>query len=334
MAIDPFTAMLAGSVLQAGAGIYGSNQAANAQEDATKQAADMRRRELLIQLGITEPQRAVGHQALGDLAHLYGYSVPEYTPANQLAAAATPISSKAVKKLLKSGVSPEQIQAMGGTLGTLKPKTIKRLTRAGLTPEQIQSLTAGSAATGISQGANKLDPRNPVATDAGAGAETGGPAAPGNMDRFFTSPDYQFRLSESTKAIDRSAAARSGPTGGNVIKANTDYAGNLAAGEYGNYVNRLLQIAGLGQAANAQAGNATSIAGNGLANAATAAGDARASGILGGTNSVVNAVNSGVNNYAMLRYVNAAGAAPAPAPTAPPAAVRQPGPWASGYVFP
>lgn len=321
-------AAVAGSaVVGAGAGIYGANAAAGAQEDAAKQSADLRRRELLIQLGIGEPQRAVGHQALGDLAHLYGYSTPEYKSGTELAAAATPISSKAVKKLLKSGATPEQIQAMGGTLGTLKPKTIKRLTRAGLTPEQIQSLTAGNAATG------KLDPRNPVATDAGAGVETGGPATPGaagNMDRFFTSPDYQFRLSESTKAIDRSAAARSGPTSGNVIAANTARAGELASGEYGNYVNRLLQIAGLGQAANTQAGNAVSTASNGLANAATAAGDARASGILGGTNSVVNAVNSGVNNYAMLRYVNAAGAPPTATPTTP----RPPGPWASGYVFP
>jgi hypothetical protein len=62
------------------------------------------------------------------------------------------------------------------------------------------------------------------------------------MSRFFTSPDYQFRQAEGQSAIDRGAAARGGALSGNAIRGGVEYASNLASGEYGNYVNRLLAM--------------------------------------------------------------------------------------------
>ena len=89
------------------------------------------------------------------------------------------------------------------------------------------------------------DPTSPDATTQGTSAD----GTAGNFGRFFTSPDYQFRLQEGTRAIDQSAAARGGLFSGNTGKAVVGYGSNLAAGEYGNYVNRLLAMAGLGQTA-------------------------------------------------------------------------------------
>ena len=156
----------------------------------------------------------------------------------------------------------------------------------------------------------------PDAMAAAGGTSPDGTA--GNFGRFFTSPDYLFRQQEGARAIDRSAAARSGAIGGNVIKAQTGYASDLAAGEYGNYVNRLLAIANGGTAANTQAGGSLDSAAANLAQSNNQAGDARASGVMGAGNSLMNAINAGLNGYAMSKYLNAAGGAPKPASVLPP----------------
>ena len=278
--MDPMTlAMLGTTALQTIGGIAGSNSAAGAQEDAAKKAAEAQNRALMAQLGMIEPQRQIGYQALGDLASLYGYTQAPYTTIGQLQQTLTPITQKQVRQGLKQGMSFEQISQMG-TLGTLGQKALKRLTRAGLTPEQIQQLQSGV--------------QQSPAPAAPAPAASSGTA--GNMDRFFASPDYQFRLQEGSKAVDRSAAARGGALSGNALRAQTEYAGNLASGEFGNYYNRLLGLAGIGTP------QATQAVGNmGAANAQMQQqiGDARASGVMGAVNTASNAINNGMSLYAL-----------------------------------
>lgn len=67
------------------------------------------------------------------------------------------------------------------------------------------------------------------------------------MGRFYKSPDYDFRFNEGVRAMDSSAAARGMLMSGAQLRGITDFGQNLAAGEYGNYVNRLSGIAGLAQ---------------------------------------------------------------------------------------
>jgi hypothetical protein len=200
---------------------------------------------------------------------------------------------------------------------------------------RIFSAIENLRSTGYKYDPNAADEFNPVGQPTSGkttpppgsvpGAAPGTPGGPapggtsadgtaGNFGRFFTSPDYLFRQQEGTQAIDRSAAARSGAISGNVIKAQTGYASDLAASEYGNYVNRLLAIANGGSAANTQAGGSLNDATAMMAGSNNQAADARASGILGITNSIGNTANSAVNNYAMLKYVNAAGGAPKSGP--------------------
>ena len=85
----------------------------------------------------------------------------------------------------------------------------------------------------------------------GMGAQPAG--QPGNMSRFFTSPDYQYTFGQAIQGVDRSAAARGGALSGNAITRNTTTAGTLRAGEYQNYVNNLFRAMGYGQ--NADAGH-------------------------------------------------------------------------------
>jgi len=171
---------------------------------------------------------------------------------------------------------------------------------------------------------------------------------PFSMEQFTADPGYAFRLSEGTKALDRSAAARGGLISGGALKAATRFGQDMGSQEYTNAFNRyqteraarlnpLQSLTGMGQTTAAGLGaagqtNATNIGNYGVAGAnATAEGylgaaNARASGYMGTSN----ALTSGLGTY--LNYSNQqnllaalkgnTGAAPAGyigAPTAAPA---------------
>jgi len=83
------------------------------------------------------------------------------------------------------------------------------------------------------------------------------------MNRFYQSPDYDFRMNEGIRAMDSSAASRGMLMSGAQLRGITEFGQNLAAGEYGNYYNRLSGIAGLAQTAqNPYAGAQSGMYGN------------------------------------------------------------------------
>lgn len=116
----------------------------------------------------------------------------------------------------------------------------------------------------------------------------GNPVAP-DMSRFTLSPDYKFTMDENLKAVQGSAAAAGGLYSGNALKAIQDRSANVASGEFTNFLNRRLALAGLGQTA------ASNTVASGDNSAATIAqllgqrGDARGSGIAGAANILGNA---------------------------------------------
>jgi hypothetical protein len=65
--------------------------------------------------------------------------------------------------------------------------------------------------------------------------------------RFMTSPDYQFRMNEGVRAMDSSAAQRGLLLSGNQLRSLQEFGQGMAAGEFGNYYNRMAGIAGLSQ---------------------------------------------------------------------------------------
>jgi len=104
-------------------------------------------------------------------------------------------------------------------------------------------------------------------------ASLGLPGAPGTpqtaLDRFRTSPGYQFALQQGLQAAQRGAAAR-GLTGSGAEAQALQQAGQgLAEQQYGQYQSRLAQLAGAGQQAAGQAaqmayGTGGTLAGLGL----------------------------------------------------------------------
>lgn len=161
---------------------------------------------------------------------------------------------------------------------------------------------------------------------------------------FQADPGYAFRLSEGMKALDRTAASRGGLLSGATLKGAQRYGSDLAsqeyqnafnryqanraqqAQEYGNAFNRfqterintlapLQSLAGVGQSASQQAqqasqnyatGGTNTLGAFGAAQAGNiiGAGNARASGYMGGANAISGGVGQGLNFYQNQNLVN------------------------------
>lgn len=123
----------------------------------------------------------------------------------------------------------------------------------------------------------------------------------GDYSQFYKSPDYQFRLSEGNKALDRSGAARGMALSGAQLKALNRYNSDMASTEYNNWYNKLYDISSSGQNAAAQVGAAGSSAAQGISNSLMAGGNARASGYINKANSYNNALGGLVGAYGMYQ---------------------------------
>jgi hypothetical protein len=94
-----------------------------------------------------------------------------------------------------------------------------------------------------------------------AGSTAVGTLAGGNvLKNFQGDPGFQFRLQEGMKAVQGSAAAKGSLNSGATLKALSRYGQDFASNEYNNAYGREYQrlsgLAGLGQNAAAQTGNA------------------------------------------------------------------------------
>jgi hypothetical protein len=116
-----------------------------------------------------------------------------------------------------------------------------------------------------------------------------------NMSDYQADPGYAFRLKEGLKALDASAAARGGMISGAALKAAGRYGQDYASNEYANAFNRyqtnranqlqpLQSLMGVGQTATNATSNAAGAYGAAAGNNALQAGNALASGAVGGAN--------------------------------------------------
>jgi hypothetical protein len=136
-----------------------------------------------------------------------------------------------------------------------------------------------------------------------SGDGSGTPGTP-DMTAFTESPDYQFNLGEGQKALDRSLVARGRALSGAGAREGIRYASGMASGEFNNFTQRLLAMAGLGQAATQSTAVAGMNAANNNSQAMLLNGQQRASGYAQHYQNVNNAAQSGVSNALLLRYLN------------------------------
>jgi hypothetical protein len=130
-------------------------------------------------------------------------------------------------------------------------------------------------------------------------------AGPGD---FYKSPGYDFRLAEGNKALERSAASRTGALGADTERALIRYNQDYASGEYDNFLARYYQsltplqsLSGVGQTATAGTTTAGLNAANQIAAAQQNAGNAQAAGYINSANAITGGIQS-LGNNALAGY--------------------------------
>ena len=118
---------------------------------------------------------------------------------------------------------------------------------------------------------------------------------------FQTSPGYEFAQNEAMRGVMANQSARGLVNSGSTLRALQDRSVGLANQEYGNYMNRLASLAGLGQTASSgQAGQmygqqAAGVMGQGTQaanNYMTQGAGAAASGQVQGANALMGGANN------------------------------------------
>jgi len=161
---------------------------------------------------------------------------------------------------------------------------------------------------------------------------------PFGMEQFQQDPGYAFRMQEGMKALERSAAARGGLLSGGMLKGAQQYGQGLASQEYMNAFNRyqaernarlnpLQSLAGVGQTATNQLGQAGQTMAGNVGQALGAAAQARASGYVGGANALAQGLGTYLNYQQGQNYLNAR----FPQEAATPAPIYEGGYYSKGF---
>lgn len=186
-------------------------------------------------------------------------------------------------------------------------------------------ISAGQNATGALSQLLGLTPGG-----AYEGALTQG-MAPFSFDpsSITSSPGYQFAQTQGLQQTQNALAPNVGALSGPTLQALTNYGTGEAEQYYNNYFNqaqsqyntnfnaqqtqennvfsRLSAIAGLGQNAASNTGNAGAQLGTGAAQSTAAAGAAQAGGTVGAANALSGGISSATNGYALSSILGANG---------------------------
>lgn len=133
-----------------------------------------------------------------------------------------------------------------------------------------------------------------------AGSTPSGNSPTGNYSSFYNSPGYQFSLQQGQNAINRQASANGSLYSSNTLGALGSYTAGAAGTQYNSYINQLLSMAGLGNAASSGTGAAATATGQGVANSLQNAGNANASGVLGSSNAYSNGIGAAAGQFGNL----------------------------------
>lgn len=223
----------AGSIASSSAQKSAAKSAANASQAATDQSIAEQRRQFDIAQQNQAPWLTTGTSALNTIAGLYGLNTYQgMTPGStgitpgmfneQAYLAANPDVARSIAAGGFGGSGWNHYMEYGQNEGR---QGVPQVSQVGTGQGAGQALTTGVSAT-------------PVPMD-------GNP----NQQPFFASPDYQYRMNESMRALTARNSALGIQDSGAAQRSALLQAGNLASGEFNNYANRLASLAGVGQTA-------------------------------------------------------------------------------------
>lgn len=258
-----------------------SSDAADAQQQSSREATQLNRDIYNQSRADNEPWRTTGVDALNRIRAAYGLKpLAQPQTVGQGASPTQQLSYAQMRdSLLPQFTRPGgQVLDAGSQQYRQGPSTVDE---AGLNAEVARRIEAQAlqAAQAQQQGAA---PASGVADMAGLLGED---------------PGYKFRLAEGTKAIERSAAARGGLLGGRTLKDLTKYQQGVASDEFGNAWNRIGSLAGTGQVATQNNNALGAQYGQTQGNLITGEGNARASGYVGSANALQSGIGGAINSW-------------------------------------
>jgi hypothetical protein len=119
-------------------------------------------------------------------------------------------------------------------------------------------------------------------------------------EAYKATPYYTSPLKEYIRGLDYSAAARGNLLSSGQLRRVGELSADYANRQFGSYMDRLSQLAGIGANAAAQTGNAATATGRGVAETQLAAGEARAAGYIGQANAINQGLQGVASNLAYL----------------------------------
>ena len=253
---------------------------------------DAQREMFDISVGLSEPWRAKGEDALGALGFELGLNeLPTFGGETASTGGATSFGvgdssfdtragAEAFRStLLDSGGSEPHQPATASLVWDDKEGLWARPSATSPWPQQPGQQQPGQQSQDIPQ----------IIETTTGGTETTTEGIP--YAGFQKTPGYEFQLDEGQRAINRSLAARGKVLSGPAVKEGLRFSQGLADQTYTNHLKRLANLAGLGSGVAGQQGgfavqtgqgmaSAFGTAGVGVGHALTDAGNARASGYI------------------------------------------------------
>lgn len=293
-----------GAVLGGLIGAGASSDAAAAQAASADRAAQLQKEMFEKQISLQEPFRQAGLTAQQRYLNMLGLQGAAPTVRSE-AEIRNALAAQYMRPGERSGYYEDVWEGNNDSGSMVKrwvPISTNTVDEAGLNAAVQAAMAQDQAAQQAYQAERQAPGFGKYARDFG-------------MEDFQQDPGYAFRMSEGLKALDRQAAARGGLISGAALKGAQRFGQKEASQEYMNAFNRyqtnrsnqlqpLESLMGTSQTAANTLGNAAGNYAQGAGEAYMGAGNARASGYMGGANALTGALNQGLNMYGDQQYLN------------------------------
>lgn len=303
MAIGTGTAILGATLGSAAIGAAASKSASGAQVEAADRAAQLQREMFERQIQLQEPFRQAGLTAQQRYMNMLG-----------LAQAPQTRSEAEIRNALAAQYRRSPMETGRFELEYVDDSGIPRGVK--WVPAEGVGMTDEAALNAAVQAEMERQRRAAQEYEAlKASPEFGKYARDFGMQDFQQDPGYAFRMSEGLKALERQAAARGGLISGGALKAAQRYGQEAASQEYTNAFNRyqvnranqlqpLQSLMGASQTAANVMGQSAGQYGQTAGEAYMGAGNARASGYMGGANALAGAIGQGLGAWQSQQFLN------------------------------
>lgn len=292
-----------GAVLGGLLGSEGASSAAEAQAAAANRAAELQKQMFERQIQLQEPFRQAGLTAQQRYMNLLGLAQAPQTRSE--AEIRNALAGQYRRSPMETGRFQFEYADDSGI-----PRGVTWVPAEGVGMTDEAALNAAVQA--------EMDRQNRAVQEyeaLKASPEFGKYARDFSMADFEQDPGYAFRMSEGLKALERQAAARGGLISGGALKAAQRYGQEAASQEYTNAFNRyqvnranqlqpLQSLMGASQTAANVMGQSAGQYGQTAGEAYMGAGNARASGYMGGANALAGAIGQGIGAWQSQQFLN------------------------------